>query len=114
MQDLADDLARLVDVAFDAEALFVADRLLALHVEAHDLGRKAAGNPPRKPADGAFLAVEIEQRHVAFGGGVELDDARNAETPLEFRPDVGPQAVAAGEAKMVRALVAGCGGELTR
>src|SRR5262249_31666181 len=41
LHDLADDLARLVDVALDAEAAFVADRLLAFHVEADDPGREA-------------------------------------------------------------------------
>jgi hypothetical protein len=104
-QYLADDLARLVDTAFDAKTSLVADRLLALHIEADDLGGEAAGNPPRQPADGAFLALEIEQRNIAFGRGVELDDLRDLEAPLEFRPDIGAQPVAAGEAKMMRALV---------
>ena len=105
LQDLADDLARLVGPAFDAKTTLVADRLLALHIEADDLGGEAAGNPPRQPADGAFLALEIEQRNIAFGRGVELDDLRDLEAPLEFRPDIGAQPVAAGEAKMMRALV---------
>ena len=105
LHDLADDLARLVDVALDAEALLVADRLLAFCVEADDLGREARGDPPGKPADRAFLAVEIEQRDVAFGRGVELDDLRNLEAPLELRPHIGPQTVAAGQAQMVRALL---------
>src|SRR6516162_3231938 len=104
LHDLADDLARLVDVALDAEAAFVADRLLAFHVEAHDLGREARGDPPGKPADRAFLAVEIEQRDVAFGRGIELDDLWNLEAPLELRPHIGPQAVAASQAQMMRAL----------
>ena len=99
------DLARLVGGAFDAEAALVAHRLLALHVEAHDLGREARGDPPGQASDRAFLAVEIEQRDVAFGRGVELDDLRDVEAPLELRPDVGPQAVAAGKPQPVRALV---------
>ena len=37
--------------------------------------RKIGGNPP----DGAGLAVDIVQRHVAFGGGVEFHDLRDAE-----------------------------------
>src|SRR5262249_52904776 len=105
LHDLADDLARLVNVALDAEAAFVADRLLAFHVEADDLGREARGDPPGKPGDRAFLAVEIEQRDIAFGRGIELDDLRDLEAPLELRPHVRPQAVAAGQAQVVRALL---------
>src|SRR5262249_6591552 len=41
LHDLADHLARLIRPALDAEAALVADGLLALHVEAHDLGGKA-------------------------------------------------------------------------
>src|SRR4029077_7607933 len=104
-QYLADDLARLVDTAFDAEALFVPDRLLGIHGRAHELGREAGGEPPGQTTDGAFLAVEIKQRDIAFGRGIELDDLRNPETPLEFRPDIGPEPVAAGEAKVVLALI---------
>ena len=68
-------------------------------VETHDLGRETAGDEPRQPADRAFLALEIEQRDVAFGRGIEFDDLRDLEPLLEFRPDVGPQPVAAGQAQ---------------
>ena len=60
---------------------------------------------PGHAADRAFLAVPVEDRHVAFGRGVELDDPRDPEALLELRPDVGTQAVAAGEAQLVRALL---------
>src|SRR5262249_57142487 len=93
-----------VDVARDAEPLVVADRLLAFRVEADDLGRESRGDPPRKPADRALFAVEIEQRDVAFRRGVEFDDLRNLEAALELRPDVGPQAVAADQAQVVRGV----------
>src|SRR5262249_23239360 len=105
LDDLADDLAGFADVALDAESACVADRLLVLMVEAHDLGREARGHPPRQAADRALLALEVEQRDVAFGRGVELDDVRNPKALFELRPDVGPQAVAAGEPQPVRALL---------
>src|SRR5262245_7741020 len=104
-EDAADHLARLVISAFDTEAVGTAHRLLPLDIEAHDLGRKAVCEEPRHAADRAFLALEIEQVHVAFGGTVELDDVRNLKPPLELRPNVGPQAVAAGEPQMVRMLL---------
>ena len=55
-------------------------------------------------ADGADLALEVEQRHIALGRGVEFQDARNAEALLEFLPDVGAQAVAAAQPQPVCAL----------
>src|SRR5512132_2929423 len=103
-QDLADDLAGLVDGALDAEALLVADRLLGLDIEAHHLGGEAVRDEPGNAADGAFLAVEIKHRDVAFSRAVALDDLRNVEAALELRPDLGTQAVAAGETQFVLAL----------
>src|SRR5262249_17557518 len=104
-QDLADDLAGLVDGTLDAKALLVADRLLGLDVEAHHLGGEAVRDEPRNAADGAFLAVKIKRRNVAFGRAVTLDDLRNTEAALELRPDFGTQAVAAGQAQLVLALL---------
>src|SRR5262249_49795699 len=104
LQDLADHLAGLVDPAFDAEAVLVPHRLLALDVEADDPGRKAGGDPPGQPADGTHLALEIEQRDIAFGRAVELDDPRDVEAVLELQPDIGAQAVAAGETHPVCVL----------
>ena len=81
---------------------------MALDIEAHDLGREAMREKPGDAADGAFLALEIEQIHVAFGGAVELDDLRDLEPPLELRPHVGPQAIAAGEPQAMRVLLGMC------
>src|SRR5262249_20754330 len=105
LEDFADNLARFVDLAFDAETSLVADRLLGLRIKAHDLGWKRRGGPPGQPAHRALLAVEIEQRDVAFGRAVELDDLRDAEATLELRPDIGAQAVAAGQAQVMLALI---------
>src|SRR5262245_59817062 len=46
LDDPADDFAWLVGFAFNAEALLVADRLLPLGVESHDLDWKTAGDEP--------------------------------------------------------------------
>src|SRR5215510_4644008 len=104
LEDLADHLACFAGFALDAEALLVADRLLALDVKAHDLGREALGQEPGDAADGAFLTLEVEHGDVAFRGSVELDDLGDFEALLELVPDIGPQAVATDEAQPVRAL----------
>ena len=49
-------------------------------------------------ADGAALSLDVEERDAAFGGGIELEDLRNAEAVLEGVPDFGGETVAAGEA----------------
>src|SRR5262252_97037 len=54
--------------------------------------------------DGAGLALVVEQRDVALGRRVELENLWNAETVLEIGPDVTAQAVAAGESQPMRAL----------
>ena len=82
------DLARLVDLALDAETPLVTDRLLGFGIKAHDLDREAPRKPPGKPADRALLTVEVEQRDVAFGRGVELDDLGDLEARLELRPRI--------------------------
>src|SRR6185295_11159327 len=51
LENFADDLAALVGLAFDAEPLFVTHRLLALDVEADDLGREAVRDEPRDAPD---------------------------------------------------------------
>ena len=58
----------------------------------------------RDAADRAQLALEVDERRVALGRAVELDDARDAEALLEALPDVRPQAVADAEAQAVLAV----------
>src|SRR5215469_5796503 len=62
------------------------------------------GEERRRTADRARLALDVEQRDVALGRRVELEDARNAKARLELPPHVEAQPVAAGEAELVRAL----------
>src|SRR5438552_15932346 len=51
------------------------------------------------------FALEIEERDVALGRGVELENPGNAETVLEVVPDVGPQPVTAAHPEPVPGLV---------
>jgi hypothetical protein len=60
---------------------------------------------PGNAADRAGLALEIEGRDVAFGGGVELENPRDAEAAGEVRPHVGAQAIAAAQPDPVSGLV---------
>src|SRR5262249_38917431 len=105
LDDMADHLAGFADRALDAEAARVAHRLLLLDIELDELDGEAMPEEPRDTADRAFLAIEIEQLHVALGRRVELDDLRNAESLLELVPDIGAQPVAAGEPELVAGLL---------
>jgi hypothetical protein len=52
----------------------------------------------RNVADGTALSLHVEQRNVAFGRGVELEDLRNAEAVFEGIPDIGSQSIPARKA----------------
>ncbi len=39
-------------------------------------------------ADGSRLALHIKQGYVSFGGGIELEDARNVEAMFERVPQL--------------------------
>src|SRR5471032_2171028 len=95
VDDLADDLAGFVWRAANAESVGIAHRLLSLHVESHNSGRKPVCDEPRNAADSARLTLEIEDIHVAFGRSVEFQDMRKTETALELLPQVRPQPVPA-------------------
>src|SRR5262249_27669561 len=104
-QNLANDFANLVKGAFDAKSPFIARGELPLRVKSDDLDRKAMGEPPRQPADRPLPAVQIEQRYVAFGCAIELDDLRDAKSLRKLLPHVETQAIAAGKAQAMGALV---------
>ena len=94
-----------------------AHRLLGVDVEAHDLDEELPLHPFRDAADRADLAVEIEEDAVALRRRVPFEDFRDAEAPLEIRPDVGPEPVAAGEADACASSPAdasGCSGDSGR
>src|SRR5207248_7589318 len=105
LEYLADNLAGLVDRAFNAKTGGVAHRLAALYVEAHDLGREACSNPPGYPPDCALLAIEIEQGDVPLRCAVKLDDLGDSEPLFEGPPDLRSQAIAASEPQPMGAFV---------
>src|SRR5262249_12809060 len=86
--DSADRLADLVVRARDGVARRVAHRLALLRVEPDDGGREAMRQERRDTADRAGLALRIVEREVAFRGGVEFEDRRDAEALLEAFPHV--------------------------
>src|SRR5205814_3855849 len=103
--DLPDRLADLVGATPTTEPLVVAHRLAA-RVERHEGGRETVRQKCGDAADGGGVTIDIEERDVAFGRCVELQNSRNAEPALEGGPDVRPEPVAAGEPDAVRRLVA--------
>src|SRR5579859_7303140 len=58
----------------------------------------------RNAADGAGFAFDIEQRDVAFGGGVKLQYPRNAEPGFESVPNIRPEPVPAAHPNVVLRL----------
>src|SRR5262249_14687874 len=56
-------------------------------------------------ADRADLVLEVDERGVALGRAVELDDLRDREALLERRPDVRAQAVADRDSDVVVRVV---------
>ncbi len=103
--DQADGFAEFAGRAWHAEAVGAAHRRFGFDVELHQPHREIAAQIGRHAADGAGLAVEIEHRHIAFGGAVEFQDARHAEARLKLVPHFGPQAIAEAEPQLVRALL---------
>src|SRR5439155_1729966 len=94
-ENLADRFSDFVWSAANAPSLFVPDRLVFVAVDFHQRRPDSMRKKRRDTADGARLALDIEQRQVAFGRGVELQNLRNAEPPLEVVPHIRPQPVAA-------------------
>ena len=97
VDDLADHLADLAGLGFDAEPVRSAQRLLLLKVGPHDLHLEALLQPPRNSADRARRAVPVEHRDIALGRRVPFHDLGDREALLESDPDIGAQAVAAAE-----------------
>src|SRR5439155_14311330 len=81
--------------AANAKPLFISDRFVFVDIESHQLRRETMREKRWDAADGTGLALDIEERDVTFGRGVELEDLGNAEPALEVAPDVGPKPIAA-------------------
>ena len=77
---------------------------VAVDVESDGADREAFRRPARQPADRAGVRIEVEQRDVAFGGGVELQYVGDGEARLERGEDVGPQSVADRHADAMGAI----------
>ena len=61
----------------------------------------------RNPADRAGFALDIVEREIAFGRGVEFEDLRYRKARLEGFPDIAAQAVAAGEPEPMARFIFG-------
>src|SRR5258708_5795248 len=96
--DLADAFADLAGAGLYAEPVQAPDRLLGLHVELHQADVELFAQPLGRAANGAFAAIEVEHRDIAFRRAVELEDLGDVEALLHHRPDVRAQAVAEGHA----------------
>ena len=69
----------------DAEALVVTNRLVRLDVELDQRHWEAVRKEGWDPADGTGFAFAVVQRDVAFSGGVELQDLRDADRAILYR-----------------------------
>ena len=100
-------LARLARGALDAATVGPAHELLLLHVEPSQLvPRRPLQQPAQAPHGSARVGgfAVVEQRAVAFRCAVEFANLGNVETRLELLPNLGAQAVANGNAHLVRAV----------
>src|SRR6185437_4224821 len=75
--DAAERLADFVATARDAKAIRVAERKAAVRLRPPDGGGEAVRQEWRNPPDRARLALDIEQREIAFGGRIEFEDLRD-------------------------------------
>src|SRR3954447_7406145 len=103
--DAAYGFAGLAARAGDAKSLCIAQRRTIIGVELDETGRETMREQRRDAADRAGLALDVEQREIAFRRRVEFEDARNGETRLKIVPDVTAQAVAADESQAMPVLV---------
>src|SRR6185503_21193528 len=101
--DLAEQLARLVGVTWQATAVGAADERAGGEVDARE--RHLVLEHGVRLPDRAGAVVEVLERDVALGGTVHLDDAVDAEALLERGPDVRPQAGPRGDTQSMVAIV---------
>src|SRR5206468_12894943 len=113
--DAAGALIRRADAAYgfagfaaragDAKPLCIAQRRAVIGIELDETGREAMRKQRRNATDRAGLALDVEQREIAFRRRVEFEDTRNGETRLKIVPDITAQAVAADEPQAMPVLV---------
>ena len=73
-ENFADCLAGLFGAAANAESLFIANWFVVFDVEFDQRRAEAMRQIRRNPADGSRLAFDVEQRDVALGRGIKLED----------------------------------------
>ncbi len=105
VENAADRFADLARRAFDAAAGGIAKRFLRKDVEADELDDEFVFHPGRNAPDRTALRVEIDQHDIAFGRGVEFENAARREARCKGSPDVRTQAVAATEPDLMRAIM---------
>src|SRR5205085_10001606 len=105
-KNLAERFSDFVRTTTNAEPFGVPHGCIRFDVELHERCRESMGEEERDASDRARLALDVEQRDVAFGGRVELQDLWNAKPLLEVVPDVSSQAVAAAHSDRVFGLMA--------
>ena len=104
LADQADGLAHRSQRRRTAQAVGAAHGLFGVQIELDQTDVDLALQQLGHPADGALLAVEVEQRNIAFRRAVEFQHAGNGESLLELGPDVGAQAVAEHQLQLVITL----------
>src|SRR5436305_1591578 len=72
--DAADGFARLAAGGGDAKPLLVAQRRTAVGIELDEARRETMREQRRDPTDRARLALDVEQREIAFGRRIEFED----------------------------------------
>src|SRR3954447_11687032 len=103
--DAAYGFAGLAARAGDTKPLRIAQRGAVIGLELDETGRETMRKQRRNAADRAGLALDVEQREIAFRRRVEFEDTRNGETRLKIVRDIPAQAVAAEEPQAMPVLV---------
>ena len=88
----------------DAKPGRAANGAAAVRIDLHDRDGKTMRQHGRNPADGAGLAIHVEQGEITFGHSVKLEDLRDREARRKCLPDIAAQSVAAGKPQAVLCL----------
>src|SRR5262249_24462370 len=87
-----------------AEAGIRAERFAGFEVELYQSRREPVREERWNTPDCSRFSLDVDQGHVAFGRGVELQNLRNLKAALEGVPHLGPQPVSATQSDVVLEL----------